>query len=298
MPGQQLLALDVGQSGTALAVDGVRQEALLPALRGAAPIAEQLADLVRHALDLVDGGPVTVAIGSTGADSLTLAAEMRPRLPGTVATVLVAHDSVTSYLGCRGVEPGCVLAVGTGTVALAVGTAVARVDGWGSLVGDAGSGYWIGRAAIDAALRAEDGRGRRTALRERVAERFGGLDSLGVRLQADPDRVRRIAGCARDVAAMAESDDEAARITDDAGAELARTVQAACRRAGPGSQAAVVTTGNALAAPGLSAALVRHLARLVPDAHRTAPVGDGLDGAGLLPSVPDTFPLHALVSRA
>ena len=47
---------------------------------------------------------------------------------------------------------------------------MARVDGWGYLMGDAGSGYWIGREALDAVMRAFDGRGPDTALRD-VAER-------------------------------------------------------------------------------------------------------------------------------
>ncbi|WP_341476215.1 BadF/BadG/BcrA/BcrD ATPase family protein, partial [Cryobacterium zongtaii] len=54
---------------------------------------------------------------------------------------------------------------GTGVVTLAVGVHdVARIDGWGNLIGNAGSGYWIGRAALEAVMREYDGRGPVTVL--------------------------------------------------------------------------------------------------------------------------------------
>ncbi|MDT3318074.1 hypothetical protein Q9S71_14695 [Microbacterium sp. KSW4-11] len=43
---------------------------------------------------------------------------------------------------------------------LAVGDRdTARVDGWGWTMGDAGSGFWIGREALTAVMRAHDHRG-------------------------------------------------------------------------------------------------------------------------------------------
>lgn len=62
--------------------------------------------------------------------------------------------TVTAYLAANGTRHGVVVAAGTGVVTLGVGPeGVARVDGWGHLLGDAGSAYWIGRAGLDAALR-------------------------------------------------------------------------------------------------------------------------------------------------
>ncbi len=53
-------------------------------------------------------------------------------------------------------------------------TRVARVDGWGNIMGDAGSGYWIGREALDAVMRAYDGRGPQTALTDVVRAAVAG----------------------------------------------------------------------------------------------------------------------------
>ncbi|MGO7983376.1 BadF/BadG/BcrA/BcrD ATPase family protein, partial [Rhizobium johnstonii] len=61
--------------------------------------------------------------------------------PFRVHTVNLAHDSATAYLGALGNANGVVVAAGTGVVTFAVGDrSVARVDGWGYLIGDAGSG--------------------------------------------------------------------------------------------------------------------------------------------------------------
>ena len=79
----------------------------------------------------------------------------RPRAASTIAS-----DGVTSLLGALGERDGAVVAAGTGTICVARrGERLAKVDGWGALLGDAGSGFAIGRAGLEAALRNADGRG-------------------------------------------------------------------------------------------------------------------------------------------
>src|SRR5215217_1934342 len=51
----------------------------------------------------------------------------------------------------------------------------ARAGGHGYLLGDEGSGYWIGREAVRAALRAADGTGPPTVLAALVQEAFESL---------------------------------------------------------------------------------------------------------------------------
>ena len=57
-----------------------------------------------------------------------------------------------------------------------------RIGGYGYLLGDGGSGYAIGRAVIEAALRFEDGSGSETALYAPVLTKCGSktvLEALG-----------------------------------------------------------------------------------------------------------------------
>jgi N-acetylglucosamine kinase-like BadF-type ATPase len=58
--------------------------------------------------------------------------------------------------------PGAIVIAGTGSIAYARNAAgqAARAGGWGFAISDEGSGHWIGRAALAAALRACDERGR------------------------------------------------------------------------------------------------------------------------------------------
>src|SRR5438128_1339137 len=70
--------------------------------------------------------------------------------------------------------PGIVIVSGTGSIAYgrnANGEA-ARAGGWGHMIGDEGSGYWIGREALTAVMRAADGRGPATGLSDDILAYF------------------------------------------------------------------------------------------------------------------------------
>ena len=78
-----------------------------------------------------------------------------------------------------GAGDGMVVIAGTGTSAFVrCGGVLTQVGGWGYLVDDAGSGYSIGRAVLNAAFRERDGRGESTRLTELV-ERQLGFNVLG-----------------------------------------------------------------------------------------------------------------------
>ena len=73
------------------------------------------------------------------------------------------------------------------------GQEVFRIGGWGYLLDSAGSGYDIGRQALEAALRAQDGRGCPTALSAKLADALGApvQDSL-TRLYAEGKNADRL----------------------------------------------------------------------------------------------------------
>lgn len=192
-----------------------------------------VAATIREALADLDGGTArAVAVAAAGALSRPAAAALAGRLAASYPEVAVTSDVVAAHAAAFGGNPGVVLAVGTGAVAFAVradgGAAV--VDGRGYLLGDAGSGFAIGRAGLVAALRHGDGRaGGSVALADAAVSRFGPLDQLPYLLHAAPDAARQIASFAPEVAAAARTGDPAARsIWQAAAAELTGTVVAAC----------------------------------------------------------------------
>jgi len=83
-----------------------------------------------------------------------------------VPRVRVVNDAVIALVGGVGRPYGVAIISGTGSIAYGINARgqTRRAGGWGYLLGDEGSGYDIGRRAMQAALRAHDGRGQPTRL--------------------------------------------------------------------------------------------------------------------------------------
>lgn len=169
------LAVDSGGSGLRAVVGTVKRGALAqresrePVRTGArgidpAHLMEQLVPMVRTLTAQTDVARLhTAVVGAAGLS--TLGEALRAKLPGAlerefgVGQVALVADAVTAYAGALGSTPGAVVAAGTGLIAIGTDlTRWRRADGWGHLLGDCGSGAWIGRAGLEAALRAYDGR--------------------------------------------------------------------------------------------------------------------------------------------
>ncbi len=105
----------------------------------------------------IGGGRVdTVLAGAGGVDTdddaRALAALIEPHVPG--AAVSVVHDS-RLLLAAGRTSTGVAVIAGTGSAAWGKNSAgeEARAGGWGYLLGDEGSGYWLGREAVRHSLR-------------------------------------------------------------------------------------------------------------------------------------------------
>lgn len=298
------MCIDAGQTGIRAQLRGGDQAGPVlefPGIRNDLAPLPQLADVVKATIANTGQRPVVVALGSSGLESaepdglLTLVESVGVR------RTLLAHDSITSYLGALGARRGAVIASGTGVVTLAVGVdRVARVDGWGYLLGDAGSGFWIGRAALDRVMRSYDGRGPQTALTAIVARDFADLSEAYREVQADPRKVSRIASYAKVVAQLAETDEVCHDITMAAANELAHSVASGLARVDEiqQPQTAVCAVGNVFKSSLLARAFAQTLTRRAPQARILPPAGNALDGAYALTTLPKDSALSAEVLRA
>jgi N-acetylglucosamine kinase-like BadF-type ATPase len=239
-----------------------------------------------------------VCVGAAGMASL--GDDLRARLPQALADALgarrlaLAGDAVTAYAGALGLRPGVVVAAGTGMIAL--GTAAdgaggwRRADGWGHLLGDEGSGAWIGRAGLAAAMRAHDGRaGGSAALLACAERRFGPAAGLPGKLYPRPDRAAVLASFAPDVAACALGGaEDAAECGDGVAAGILRRAAthileaAAAVRPGPGPVDVARAGGLFRMGEPLLGPLYEQAGRLLPDAVLKPAQGDPLDGALLI----------------
>jgi len=98
------------------------------------------------------------------------------------------------------------------------------IGGYGSLISDEGSGYYIARQAFNAAIHDYEGRGPKTALTEIISERYGGSreadfrDAVFCIYKKEKDSlVTEIASLTPLVVKAAEEDAVAAGILEDAG---------------------------------------------------------------------------------
>lgn len=173
----------------------------------------------------------------------------------------VDHDCRIALAGGLSGRPGIVLIAGTGSSCYGMNAAGEdwRAGGWGHLIGDEGSGYWLGIGALTAAVRAFDGRGPATVLRERVMNVFGLADANEVmhRLYVEGLSRAAIASLAPLVLhAAADGDAVASELLQRSADDLAACVVAVAQHlgvaAGPCEVALVgglFEAGDALAAP-------------------------------------------------
>jgi glucosamine kinase len=94
---------------------------------------------------------------------------------GYGGATIIENDVVGAWAGATEAQPGIVIIAGTGATGLGMNVRgdLWRTDGWDYILGDAGSGYSIGLAAIRAAMRMLDGRDTPTALVRELQTIYG-----------------------------------------------------------------------------------------------------------------------------
>lgn len=239
---------------------------------------------LHHVIDLAmasrPDAPAAVCLGLAGVDrpgdGETIGEIMR-RL-GFRSRTLIVNDALIALVagvplreGSGGVNPGVVLISGTGSIAYGVNQqgGAARAGGWGSSLGDEGSGYWIGRRALAAVVRDADGRGPRTRLTPLVLEHFSLArpEELVTEIYDHAQGRRAIASLGETVErARAEGDAVATEIMREAGDELTLAAASVITRLDMrGEQFPVLLSGGLIrSARWLAAEVTARLAEVAP----------------------------------
>ncbi|GAB3768112.1 N-acetylglucosamine kinase [Microlunatus parietis] len=165
----------------------------------------------------------------------------------------VVTDLAVAYASGSPEPDGCVLIAGTGAMAGIIRSGVLdeRRDGWGWLLGDDGSGFWLGREAVRATL-ADLEAGRelgplgdaildlvRTQVEPGPGGEYGASELIRSGYARPP---RELSEYATLVAELADVDPVAARIADRAAEVLAATLG----RLDPGPALPIVLAGSVL----------------------------------------------------
>lgn len=149
--------------------------------------------------------------------------------------VLIHNDALGALAAGTGRAEGVVVIAGTGTIAYGIDARgrTARAAGWGALLADYGSGFWIGWQALQAVVCAVDGRGPSTQLVDDILGhlKLKGPDDLIAWTYDQPLEWGRFAALAPLVTGAAEGGDSvAAEILRQAGEHLAASALAVVRR--------------------------------------------------------------------
>jgi glucosamine kinase len=295
-PAAAVLSRGTGGPGNALSV-------------GRADLTRHLTDAIAQAVPPAARGRVAAAFGGFAGAAEGLGSERGQglalsclrdalaanKISGAVAAV--GGDTEVALAAAPGAPTdGLVLIAGTGAIAtrLAGRKRSAVVDGHGWLLGDEGSGYWLGGRTVRAALEALDGRGPWTALVAAVAAHYlGGTSALPVgRLPDSEERWRLSEAIVTSaygqsppqlallspaaVAAAGDGDAVALSLLDEAASLLTAAVGALHPH--PGEP--LVLTGGLLGPHG--PLLSRVSARLSGLGLRLHPTADGAPGAAAL----------------
>jgi N-acetylglucosamine kinase-like BadF-type ATPase len=288
-----VVAVDVGGSGLRLQTYAVGPGRVLtaPGVRvgaGGIDVAALVADarslLAADELTSVARQPDVLAWSMRGLLFLADRTEvLRAVVDGLGARrTVVVSDAVANLVGATGrIGPGAVVAAGTGAVAFGTDfdRVWHRVDGWGHVLGDAGSAAVLGMEGLRAALRAHDGLPDGSAALLTAATRLLGAPQTWPRLvMATADAQARLASVAPLVTAAAVDGDPAAQgLCERAGAALAESLLCAADGL---DEPVLVATGGLLAAAPVAMALDARLAGA--GAARAPAHGGALDGALLL----------------
>lgn len=135
---------------------------------------EQAVAAARQAANLPEGPFAAAFLGMAGVVSATdraIITTIAQNLNLAAADAVgVDHDCRIALAGGLSGRPGMVQIVGTGSSTFGINAAgeAWRVGGWGQLISDEGSGYWMGVQALRTAVCAYDGRLPATLLLDKV----------------------------------------------------------------------------------------------------------------------------------
>lgn len=171
--------------------------------------------------------PAAICLGIAGVDredEMQIVRAVMRRI-GYKSRILVVNDALIALVAGARDDPAIVLIAGTGSIAYGRNAAgeASRAGGWGHMIGDEGSGYWIGREALAAVMRGADGRGPDTALAAEILAFFNVTDvSRLPRIVYDREQPRMsVAALGPIVQRVAEQGDAVAtRILERAADEL------------------------------------------------------------------------------
>jgi glucosamine kinase len=176
------------------------------------------AQIIEHCINRALEGetPAAIGIGVAGAGEERIAAPLRASLNLSFpsARIALCHDARIALRAALPQGDGLVLIAGTGSIAYAeIGEESFRAGGYGYLLGDMGSGYAIGAAALHHVLAAIESGSAKNAMFAELTTHLGANDrpTILARIYQSATPVAAIAACAPLVLRHAAAGEEVSR---------------------------------------------------------------------------------------
>ncbi len=220
--GQIVASVTTGPSNLVRSSSETVRASIHSAIRGCAKAAGVAPDEIAAA-----------CLGLGGASRENIATRIRDIVAEVLTCpVEVIGDMEIAYEAALRGAAGVIVIAGTGSIAYGRNELgeTARAGGWGSVISDEGSGYWIGKSAIAAIFHSFDA-ARPTDLVRAVSEKWNGASPDEIIAIANGTPPARFGELAPAVFETADAGDEIARgILAEAGRELATLAETVIQR--------------------------------------------------------------------
>ena len=275
---QQLLALDVGQSGSRISING-ELKSIQRAMHAGEPVENTVAAILENLR--VDAPKVALSLTGLYGDvgDVSRFNEACQKYSNT-REVVVIDDGLANLAGSLQGQSGVALTLGGGVVAVGGNNgAFSHSDGLSSFFGDEGGGFWLGSRGLTRALATRDERDSEFELMTFFENEIKEYDEL--KSKNSPEANLLAIKTAEKLLIAADNQIPiAVKIRNEGAALLAKTVVSAWRKIGTENSSFLVTISGGLSRnKNYQHGIIEEINKLEPKANLIEPKGDNLAGA-------------------
>ncbi|MEY2597396.1 MAG: hypothetical protein RL182_479 [Actinomycetota bacterium] len=275
---QQLLALDVGQSGSRISING-ELKSIQRAMHAGEPVENTVAAILENLR--IDAPKVALSLTGLYGDvgDVSRFKEVCQKYSKT-REVCVIDDGLANLAGSLQGQSGVSLTLGGGVVAVGGNNgAFSHCDGLSSFFGDEGGGFWLGSRGLTRALATRDERDSEFELMSFFENEIKEYDTL--KSKNSPEANLLAINTAEKLLIAADNQIPiAVKIRNEGAALLAKTVVSAWRKIGTKNSNFLVTISGGLSKnENYQRRIIEEINQLEPLARLIEPKGDNLAGA-------------------
>jgi len=275
---QQLLALDVGQSGSRISING-ELKSIQRAMHAGEPVENTVAAILENLR--IDAPKVALSLTGLYGDvgDVSRFKEVCHKYSKT-REVCVIDDGLANLAGSLQGQSGVSLTLGGGVVAVGGNNgAFSHCDGLSSFFGDEGGGFWLGSRGLTRALATRDERDSEFELMSFFENEIKEYDALKSKNSPEANLLA-IKSAEKLLIAADNQIPIAVKIRNEGAALLAKTVVSAWRKIGTENSNFLVTISGGLSKnENYQRRIIEEINQLEPLARLIEPKGDNLAGA-------------------